>query len=55
MTDQSTLPNISYKSSSSDEKEMVNWARYFGIIFEGRDAYDNIFIMEKKMMKNMKK
>ena len=47
ITDQNTLPNISYKSSSPDETAMVNCARYFGIIFEGRDVYDNIFIMEK--------
>ena len=45
--DQNALPNISYKSSSPDEAAMVNCARYFGIIFEGRDVYDNIFILEK--------
>ena len=47
ITDQSTLPDISYKSSSPDETAMVNCARYFGMIFEGRDVYDNIFLMEK--------
>ena len=47
ITDQSSLPNISYKSSSPDETAMINCARYFGIIFEGRDIYDNIFILEK--------
>jgi len=47
ITDQNTLPDISYKSSSPDETAMVNCARNFGIIFEGRDVYDNIFIMEK--------
>ena len=47
ITDQSTLPDICYKSSSPDETAMVNCARHFGIIFEGRDIYDNIFIMEK--------
>jgi hypothetical protein len=26
---------------------MVNCARNFGIIFAGRDIYDNIFILEK--------
>ena len=47
ITDQNALPDISYKSSSPDETAMVNCARNFGIIFEGRDVYDNIFIMEK--------
>ena len=47
ITDQNALPNISYKSSSPDEAAMVNCARYFGIIFEGRDVYDNIFLMIK--------
>ena len=47
ITDQSALPNILYKSSSPDETAMVNCTRYFGIIFAGRDVYDNIFIMEK--------
>ena len=47
ITDQNSLPNISYKSSSPDEAAMVNCARYFGIIFEGRDVYDNIFLMIK--------
>ena len=47
ITDQKVLPKISYKSSSPDETAMVNCARYFGIIFQGRDVYDNIFILEK--------
>ena len=47
ITDQNSLPSISYKSSSPDEAAMVNCARYFGIIFEGRDVYDNIFLMIK--------
>ena len=47
ITDQSTLPDICYKSSSPDETAMVNCSRYFGLIFEGRDVYDNIFILEK--------
>ena len=47
ITDQNALPSISYKSSSPDEAAMVNCARYFGIIFEGRDVYDNIFLMIK--------
>ena len=52
ITDQNTLPDISYKSSSPDEAAMINCARYFGIIFEGRDVYDNIFIMEKNKDKD---
>ena len=29
---------------------MVNCARKFGLIFEGRDIYDNIFILEKNKL-----
>ena len=47
ITDQNSSPNIVYKSSSPDETAMVNCARNFGIIFAGRDIYDNIFILEK--------
>ena len=47
ITDQNSLPNIVYKSSSPDETAMINCARKFGLIFEGRDIYDNIFILEK--------
>ena len=47
ITDQNSLPKIIYKSSSPDETAMVNCARNFGIIFSGRDIYDNIFILEK--------
>ena len=47
ITDQNDLPAISYKSSSPDETAMVNCARKFGIIFEGRDVYDNIFLRVK--------
>ena len=54
ITDQKVLPEISYKSSSPDEAAMVNCARRFGIIFEGRDVYDNIFILEKSNHNNEK-
>ena len=47
ITDQNSSPNIVYKSSSPDETAMVNCARKFGLIFAGRDIYDNIFILEK--------
>ena len=47
ITDQNDLPTISYKSSSPDETAMINCARNFGIIFEGRDVYDNIFLYIK--------
>ena len=47
ITDQNALPNICYKSSSPDEAAMVNCARNFGVIFEDRDVYDNIFILKK--------
>ena len=47
ITDQNSSPNIVYKSSSPDETAMVNCARNFGLIFAGRDIYDNIFILEK--------
>ena len=50
ITDQNSLPNIVYKSSSPDETAMVNCARKFGLIFEGRDIYDNIFILEKNKL-----
>ena len=46
ITDQNSLPKIIYKSSSPDETAMVNCARYFGLIFSGRDIYDNIFILQ---------
>ena len=36
-----------YKSSSSHKIAMVNFERYFGIIFEERDVYDNIFKLTK--------
>ena len=47
ITDQNSDPKIVYKSSSPDESAMVNCSRNFGIIFAGRDIYDNIFILEK--------
>ena len=47
ITDQNAIPDICYKSSSPDETAMINCARNFGIIFESRDVYDNIFMMEK--------
>ena len=47
ITDQNSSPDIVYKSSSPDETAMVNCARNFGIIFSGRDIYDNIFLLEK--------
>ena len=50
ITDQKSEPNIVYKSSSPDESAMVNCARNFGLIFSGRDIYDNIFILEKNII-----
>ena len=49
ITDQNSS-NIIYKSSSPDETAMVNCARNFGIIFSGRDIYDNIFLLEKNKL-----
>ena len=45
--DQNTQKQIIYQSSSPDETAMVNCARYFNYIFNGRDIYNNIYIKTK--------
>ena len=51
MIDEKKLPIIEYKSSSPDESAMVNCARYFKYIFNGRDINNNIYLITKNNIK----
>ena len=43
-----------YNASSPDELALTNAAKYFGIVFEDRDADNNVVILDKHLKTRIK-